>query len=110
MKYAALSLSLILLAGCQDTKIVTQYEYQDIIQSPPVGDLVECEQPFDQKPLTYGEAASRDAVWLTYFRLCACKIERNRTFYGYTNKNGACSKLDASAIQTLSSPPTTQTD
>lgn len=108
MKRAALSLSLILLIGCQDTKVVTRYEYQDVIQVPPSSDLIECEQPFHQKPKTYGEAVSRDEVWLTYFQLCACKLERNRTFYGYTNKNGACSKLESSAIQTSS--PITQTD
>ncbi|CAH8242403.1 conserved hypothetical protein [Vibrio aestuarianus] len=108
MKHAALCLSLILLIGCQDTKIVTRYEYQDVIQVPPSSDLIECEQPFDRKPKTYGEAASRDEVWLTYFRLCACKLERNRTFYGYTNKNDACSKLGSSAIQTPQ--PVTQTD
>ncbi len=108
MKRAALSLLLILLTGCQDTKVVTRYEYQEVNQMPPSSDLIECEQPFDTKPKTYGEAASRDEVWLTYFRLCACKLERNRTFYGYTNKNGACSKLESSAIQTQQ--PTTQTD
>ena len=99
MKSAAMSLSLILLAGCQTTKVVTQYEYQDVIQAPPSADLIECEQPFTEKPKTYGEAVSRDAVWLLYFRLCACKMERNRSFYGYSNKNGACSELDTSAIQ-----------
>ncbi len=99
MTRAALSLSLILMVGCQDTKVVTQYHYQEIIQEPPSSDLVECEQPFNKKPETYGEAVSRDEVWLTYLRLCACKVERNRSFYGYTNKNGACSKLDSSTIQ-----------
>ncbi|MDE1350413.1 hypothetical protein L9W80_09640 [Vibrio aestuarianus] len=108
MKRVALYLLLILLIGCQDTKIVTRYEYKDVIQIPPSSDLIECEQPFNRKPKTYGEAASRDEVWLTYFRLCACKIERNRAFYGYTNKNGACSKLGSSAIQTPQ--PVTQTD
>ncbi|WP_202601091.1 MULTISPECIES: Rz1-like lysis system protein LysC [unclassified Vibrio] len=108
MKRAALCLSLILLTGCQDTKVVTRYEYQDVIQVPPSSDLIECERPFDRKPKTYGEAASRDEVWLTYFRLCACKIERNRAFYGYTNKNDACSKLESSAIQPSAHP--TQTD
>lgn len=98
MKHAALCLSIILLTGCQDTKFVTRYEYQDVIRVPPSSDLIECEQPFNQPPATYGDAVQRDAIWLTYFRLCACQLERNRSFYGYDNKNGACSKLDSSAI------------
>ncbi len=93
MKHAILSLFVILLVGCQDTKYITRYEYQDIIKQPPPDALTECEQPFDRAPKYYGESATRDEVWLTYFRLCACKIESNRTFYGYTNQNDACSKL-----------------
>ncbi len=108
MRIVLMSLLAILITGCQDTKVITQYDYQEIIKEPPSSDLVECQQPFYSKPQTYGEAVKRDEEWLTYFRLCACKIERNRTFYGYTNKNDACSKLESSAIQTPQ--PITQTN
>lgn len=95
MKHAVISLFLILLIGCQDTKYVTQYEYKEITNQPPADYLTECEQPFDSEPLSYGESVVRDEVWLTYFRLCACKIESNRQFYGYNNQGSACSKLSS---------------
>lgn len=94
MHRVAISLLIILLSGCQGTNTITEYQYREITKVPNSAYLVECEQPFKDKPATYGSAVLRDEVWLNAFRLCACKIEKNREFYGYANKNGACSALD----------------
>ncbi|WP_417883057.1 hypothetical protein [Vibrio rumoiensis] len=94
MRLVTMSLLITLLVGCQAIKPVTEYQYREIVKVPNSAYLTECEPPFNAPPKTYGEAAIRDEVWLNAFRLCACKIEKNREFYGYTNKNGACSALD----------------
>lgn len=95
MRPAITSLLIILLSGCQGT--ITDYQYREITKVPNAAYLVECELPFKAPPKTYGEAVVRDEVWLNAFRLCACKIEKNREFYGYSNKNNACPSLDMNA-------------
>lgn len=87
------SLFSILLLGCQDTQIVTRYQYKEIIKYPPSAALVECNLPFTEPPATYGAAALRDEVWLEAFRQCACKIEKNRQFYGHANQSSQCEAL-----------------
>ncbi|ODS09767.1 Rz1-like lysis system protein LysC [Vibrio scophthalmi] len=79
-----MSLLSILILGCQDTQIITQYEYKEVLSLPPASALVGCELPFKEKPRTYGEAALRDEVWLSAFLACACKIEKNREHYQYS--------------------------
>ncbi len=85
-----MSLLIILLTGCQSTKTVTLHDYQTIVKPPPAAYLTECSLPFSASPKTYGEAVIRDEAWLTAFKLCACKIEQNRTYYGYKNQNNTC--------------------
>ncbi|WP_455685143.1 Rz1-like lysis system protein LysC [Vibrio casei] len=94
MRPAITSLLIILLSGCQGTNTITEYQYHETTKVPNAAYLVKCELPFKAPPKTYGEAVTRDEVWLNAFRLCACKIEKNREFYGYSNKNSVCSSLD----------------
>ena len=69
---------------------MTRYQYKEIIKYPPSTALIECNIPFTKKPATYGAAALRDEAWLEAFKQCACKIEMNRTFYGFENGNKTC--------------------
>ncbi len=102
MHRVTMSLLIILLTGCQAIKPVTEYQYREIVKVPNSAYLTECESPFNAPPKTYGEAAVRDEVWLNAFRLCACKVEKNREHYGYHNKNGACSALNKAPQAPLS--------
>ncbi len=100
MKFALMSLLITLLIGCTATKPNIQYQYKEVASFPPSSYLVECLPPFSSPPKTYGEAALRDEQWLYAFRLCACKIERNRTFYQYKNTYNQCDKLVVKEVET----------
>ncbi len=65
-------------------------EYRDVVKLPPSTTLLECEPPFTNQPVTYGDAVLRDEVWLSAFRACACQIEQQRTFYGLDNQLQTC--------------------
>lgn len=92
MKSVIVALCLIPLAACQNTRTII--EYKDVIQIPPAAFLAECKLPFHQGPTTYGEAVIRDQIWLNAFRQCACKLEKNRNFYSYSNKENHCEALN----------------
>lgn len=90
MNVVLICLLSILMIGCQDTQIVTRYQYKEIVKYPPSAALVECSLPFADKPSTYGAAALRDEIWLEAFKQCACKIEANRAFYGFDSPQQIC--------------------
>ena len=54
------------------TQIQTEYMF------PPAADLQPCELPFNAPPTSDKEGAKRDVVWLTYFIMCADKVDKTR--------------------------------
>ena len=73
MKSVLICLSLMLVSGCTtpSPQVVTQYKIEYI--KPPAAYLISCKQPFHKPPMTWGEAAKRDPVWLHHFSLCAAQ-------------------------------------
>ncbi|GLO62992.1 hypothetical protein MACH09_35000 [Vibrio sp. MACH09] len=85
MNRVLILLCLMILTGCGTTpKQTTIVQYQDREIKPSASLLTECQRPFDSKPLTYGEAASRDQVWLCAWERCAWRIMTLRKQYGYS--------------------------
>ncbi|WP_457770481.1 Rz1-like lysis system protein LysC [Photobacterium leiognathi] len=81
MKNVPIYLFLILSIGCttKKTQVVTEYKTEYI--KPPAAYLITCKQPFYRPPITWGDAAKRDPVWLRHFSLCAAQIENLRRCY-----------------------------
>lgn len=94
MKLVLMSLCIIPLVGCQVTnepKIIIQREL--VREPPPAAYLLECIPPFSEPPKTYGDAVTRDEVWLQHFKECACRVEKNRKFYSHSINGKMCEKI-----------------